>query len=194
MEKEHEAILEELSISLSLNPSLMCCDVSLVELELFLESYLSHVKIYGGLFLVVSYVSTCFSSYAVLKSHCCIVSIAVGFGFNGGLSDKCLGKFVENVGYGSSFLDTLMEHHNDFVFLNQLMSFELLLKDIENQMGTNLELFKLNPLVFEKSSLGKEAFEQVCKDFVVGHLYYHKPFKEWFLKLFMSFVSFLKNS
>ncbi|KAI5680893.1 hypothetical protein M9H77_02120 [Catharanthus roseus] len=55
-----------------------------------------------------------------------IESIVVGFGFDGALfdilHDKCLGKFVENVGYVSSSLDTFMENHNDFVSLNQLMS------------------------------------------------------------------------
>ncbi|KAI5653057.1 hypothetical protein M9H77_30244 [Catharanthus roseus] len=39
------------------------------------------------------------------------------------LQDKCLGKFVENVGYVSSFLDTCMENHNDVVYLNKLMLF-----------------------------------------------------------------------
>ncbi|KAI5668780.1 hypothetical protein M9H77_18633 [Catharanthus roseus] len=43
-------------------------------------------------------------------------------------------------------------------------------------------MFKVNSLALEKSNLTKEAFEQVFKDFVVEHLYYHKPFKEWFLK------------
>ncbi|KAI5667909.1 hypothetical protein M9H77_17762 [Catharanthus roseus] len=154
-----------------------------------------------------------------------IESIVVGFGLDGVLfdilRDKCLGKFVENVVYLFSFLDTFMENHNDFVFLNQLMSFlsgqvefscneqklsnvinslntlfentfrfqfyhlhfkEFLLKDFENRMGANLELFKVNPLAFEKSTSRKEAFEQVCKDFGVGHLYYHRPFKEWDVK------------
>ncbi|KAI5681843.1 hypothetical protein M9H77_03071 [Catharanthus roseus] len=39
------------------------------------------------------------------------------------LHDKHLGKFIENVGYVSSFLDTFMENHNDFVPLQQLMPF-----------------------------------------------------------------------
>ncbi|KAI5676592.1 hypothetical protein M9H77_07542 [Catharanthus roseus] len=38
------------------------------------------------------------------------------------LNDKRVGKFVENDGYFSSFLDTYMENQNDFVFLNQLMA------------------------------------------------------------------------
>ncbi|KAI5680785.1 hypothetical protein M9H77_02012 [Catharanthus roseus] len=42
--------------------------------------------------------------------------------------------------------------------------------------------------------LRKAGFEQVCKDFVVQHLYYHIPFKEWFSKLFISFASLQKNS
>lgn len=35
---------------------------------------------------------------------------------------KCLGKFVENVGCFSSFLDTLVKNPNDFILINQLMS------------------------------------------------------------------------
>ncbi|KAI5683107.1 hypothetical protein M9H77_04335 [Catharanthus roseus] len=54
----------------------MYYEVSLVELELFLESYLSHVSIYGhlcaisfggGLFLIVAYASTCISAHAFLE-------------------------------------------------------------------------------------------------------------------------------
>ncbi|KAI5652244.1 hypothetical protein M9H77_29431 [Catharanthus roseus] len=75
MEKELEAILEELLVSLSLNPSPLCYKVSPLELELFLEFYLSYVSIYGdlcaisfsgGLFLVVPYVSKC-PSHALLE-------------------------------------------------------------------------------------------------------------------------------
>ncbi|KAI5676299.1 hypothetical protein M9H77_07249 [Catharanthus roseus] len=91
-------------------------------------------------------------------------------------------KFVENVSNVSSFFDTFMENHNDFVSLNQLMSSasgqvefsckeqklsnELLFKDFENRMGANLELFKVNVLALGNSNLRKEAFKQVCKDFV----------------------------
>ncbi|KAI5676256.1 hypothetical protein M9H77_07206 [Catharanthus roseus] len=42
IEKELGATLEGLTISLSLNPSLMCYEVSFEKLKLFLESYLSH--------------------------------------------------------------------------------------------------------------------------------------------------------
>ncbi|KAI5667011.1 hypothetical protein M9H77_16864 [Catharanthus roseus] len=159
MEKELGAILKDLPISLSLYPSLICYEVSLVGLELFLESI-----------------------FLTIMNNASIESIVVCFGLDGALfdilHDKCLGKFVENVGYVSSFLDTFMETHNDLVSLNQPMSFEFLLKDFENLMGVNLELLKVNPLAFEKSNLRKEAFKQVWKDFVVGHLYYHRPFKE----------------
>ncbi|KAI5671891.1 hypothetical protein M9H77_12255 [Catharanthus roseus] len=37
--------------------------------------------------------------------------------------DECLGKFVESICFVSTFLDTFMENHNDFVSLNQLMPF-----------------------------------------------------------------------
>ncbi|KAI5675851.1 hypothetical protein M9H77_06801 [Catharanthus roseus] len=43
---------------------------------------------------------------------------------------------------------------------------ELLLKEFENQMGVNLELFKVNTLAFENSNLRKETFEQEFFDIV----------------------------
>ncbi|KAI5664098.1 hypothetical protein M9H77_23421 [Catharanthus roseus] len=155
-EKELKTILEELPISLSLNPSLMCYEVSLVGLELFLESYPFHVSIYGdlcvissggALFLVVFYASTCLSSYAFLEdsllhsgsmfelschdfrvmNNVSIESTVVRFGLDDALfdilQDKYLVKFVENIVYVSSFLNTFMENHNNFVSLIQLMSF-----------------------------------------------------------------------
>ncbi|KAI5658033.1 hypothetical protein M9H77_26826 [Catharanthus roseus] len=78
MGKKLGSILEELPISLSLNPPLMCYEVSLVGLKFFLESYLSHMSIYedfcsicfgGGLFLVVSYTSKYVSYYDPLKNQ-----------------------------------------------------------------------------------------------------------------------------
>ncbi|KAI5664047.1 hypothetical protein M9H77_23370 [Catharanthus roseus] len=84
----------------------------------------------GTLFLVVSYASKCISSYVFLEdsllhsssmfdlschdfgvmNNASIESIVIGFGLDGALydilHDKYLGKFVENVGYVSSFLDT----------------------------------------------------------------------------------------
>ncbi|KAI5663120.1 hypothetical protein M9H77_22443 [Catharanthus roseus] len=53
-------------------------------------------------------------------------------------------------------------------------------KDYENHMEANLELFKVNLLVFENSNLRKEDFEQIFKDFGDEHLYYHIPFKDGF--------------
>ncbi|KAI5668389.1 hypothetical protein M9H77_18242 [Catharanthus roseus] len=139
VEKELGAIHEELPISLSLSPSLMCYEVSFVQLKLFLEYYLSHVSITGDIcaisFLVtVSFLLNLIGSmfdpscydFGVIN-NASIESIVVGFGLHGALfdilHDRCLGKFVENFGYVSSFLDTFMENHNDFVFLNQLMYF-----------------------------------------------------------------------
>ncbi|KAI5652961.1 hypothetical protein M9H77_30148 [Catharanthus roseus] len=156
MEKVLDNFLKDLPISLCLNPSLKCYEVSVVELELFLASYLSHVSIYGdlctisfegGLSLLLRYVSKCLSSYAFLEeslwhsgsifdlscydfrvmNNASIESIVVGFGLDSALfdilHDKFLGKFVENVNYFSSFLAIVMENHNDFVPLNQLMPF-----------------------------------------------------------------------
>ncbi|KAI5653966.1 hypothetical protein M9H77_31153 [Catharanthus roseus] len=112
--------------------------------------------------------------------------------------EKELGNFLEDLPISRSLNPSLMWHEISFVelelFLESYLSHEVLLKYFENQMGTNLELFKVNTLAFITSNPRKEAFEQVCKDFVVGHLYYFRPFKEWFLKLFMSFDSLQKNS
>ncbi|KAI5653405.1 hypothetical protein M9H77_30592 [Catharanthus roseus] len=48
-----------------------------------------------------------------IMNNASIEPIVVSFGLDGTLfdilHDKCLGKFVENVGYVSSFLDTFME-------------------------------------------------------------------------------------
>ncbi|KAI5681645.1 hypothetical protein M9H77_02873 [Catharanthus roseus] len=191
--------------------------------------YAYAISFSGGLFLVVPYVSKCLSSHVFLEDSLLQSDVTL-FDI---LHDKCLGKFVENVGYVSSFLDTFMEDPNDFVSLNQLMSIvigevefscneqklsnvinslntlfenifgfqfyhlhfkEFLLKDFESRMGVNLELVKVSSLAFEKSNLRNEAFEQVCKDFVVGYLYYDRPFKEWFFKNNMSLVLSWKNS
>ncbi|KAI5649746.1 hypothetical protein M9H77_35751 [Catharanthus roseus] len=70
MEKELGTILDDLSISLYLNPFIICHEVSFVELKLFLGSCLSHVSILGdicaisfggGLFLLMSSMSKCLS-------------------------------------------------------------------------------------------------------------------------------------
>ncbi|KAI5650435.1 hypothetical protein M9H77_36440 [Catharanthus roseus] len=267
MEKELGTIPEELPISLSLNLSLMWHEVSFVELELFLESYLSHVSIMGviciisfggGLFLVVSSTSKSVSYCEPLKNNlvknnvsdepsCFDYELVHGDPL---FDDKVVGflefnwasfvifhesfkeKYVKNCDPILSFFETFMNDFDGAISLNLSLLFlsnqgkflchrqklanvttsldtslentfgfqfyhlhfkELLLEDFENQIGDNLEFFKVNLLAFEKSNLRKEAFEQACNDFVVGHLYYHRPFKEWFLKLFMSFDSFPKN-
>ncbi|KAI5663386.1 hypothetical protein M9H77_22709 [Catharanthus roseus] len=116
MEKELGNFLKDLLISLSLNLSLTCYEVSLVELELFLESSLSHVSIIGafcfisfrdGLFVDVANVSKFLYCYAFLEDsllHCgsmfdpscydfgvmnnaSVESIVVGFGLDGALFD-----------------------------------------------------------------------------------------------------------
>ncbi|KAI5673855.1 hypothetical protein M9H77_14219 [Catharanthus roseus] len=62
--------------------------------------------------------------------------------------EKELGAILEELSISCSLIPSLMCYE------------ELLLKDLENQMETNLELFKVNTLAFEKSNLTKEAFEQ----------------------------------
>ncbi|KAI5656725.1 hypothetical protein M9H77_25518 [Catharanthus roseus] len=75
MEKELGAILEELSISLSLNPSLMCYEVSrgiiIVFRVLSVSIYgdLCTISFGGGLFLVVPYVSKYLSSHVSLEEQ-----------------------------------------------------------------------------------------------------------------------------
>ncbi|KAI5657960.1 hypothetical protein M9H77_26753 [Catharanthus roseus] len=127
MEKELGNFLKDFPISLSLIPSFMCYEVSLMGLKLVLESYLSHVSIYGdlcvisfggGLFLVVSYASTCLSSHAFLEdsllhngsifdpschdfgvmNNASIESIVVSFGFDAhalSLEGKIKMEFIE---------------------------------------------------------------------------------------------------
>ncbi|KAI5663905.1 hypothetical protein M9H77_23228 [Catharanthus roseus] len=90
-------------------------------------------------------------------------------------------------------LNTLFEHTIGFKFYH-LNFKDFLLKDFQNHMETNLELLKVNTLVFENFNLRKEAFEQIFKDFGDKHLYYHIPFKNRFSKLFILFVSFKKDS
>ncbi|KAI5668809.1 hypothetical protein M9H77_18662 [Catharanthus roseus] len=83
-------------------------------------------------------------------------------------------------------------HENGKFTLKNILELELLLKDVENRVGANIELFKVNPLAFEKSNLRKEAFEQVCKDFV--------SIQDWFTpksafqeESFHGFTSFYKK-
>ncbi|KAI5675995.1 hypothetical protein M9H77_06945 [Catharanthus roseus] len=183
MEKELGNSLEDLPISLSLIPSIMF----LLLIVSYASTYLSsHVLLEDSLLHSGSTLDTSCYDFRV-KNNASIESKVVGFGLDGALfdilHDKCLVKFVEKVGYVSSFLDTLMENHNGFVSLNQLMSFvsgqvefscneqklsnvinslntlfentfrfkfyhlhfkKFLLKDFENQMGTNLEFSKVN--------------------------------------------------
>ncbi|KAI5664508.1 hypothetical protein M9H77_23831 [Catharanthus roseus] len=193
MEKELGTILEELLIILSLIPSLMCY-----------EYYLSHASIYGdlcaisfsgGLFLVVSYASTCLSSHAFLEgsllhsgsmfdpsshdfkgmNNASNESIVVGFGLDGALfdilHDKCLGKFVENIGYVSPFLDTLVENRNSFISLNRFMSF------MSGQVEFSCNEQKLSNLINSLNTLFENTF---------GFQFYYLLFKEFLLEDFES--------
>ncbi|KAI5653322.1 hypothetical protein M9H77_30509 [Catharanthus roseus] len=130
MEKELGAIFKELPINLSLNPSLMCYEVSFVHLKLFLESYLSHVSIiedtctisFGvGLFLVGGEPS-CFGCELVhddsffdakasgfLEFNC--ASFVV---FNEKFKEKC----VDNWDSTLSFFETFMNGFYGAIFLN----------------------------------------------------------------------------
>ncbi|KAI5680951.1 hypothetical protein M9H77_02178 [Catharanthus roseus] len=207
MEKELDNFLKDLPINLSLSPSLMCYKVSLVELELFLED-LCAISFGGGLFLVVSYVSACLSSHAFLEdsllssgsmfdpschdfevlNNASNESIVVSIGINGALfdilHDKCLGKFVENVGYVSFFL-IFMENHNDFLSCNEqklsniinslstlfesIFGFqfyhlhfkEILLKDFENHMGTYLDTFLGYVVNFQGLEVGANMMQAI---------------------------------
>ncbi|KAI5662307.1 hypothetical protein M9H77_21630 [Catharanthus roseus] len=76
-------------------------------------------------------------------------------------------------------LNSFLENKFGFKFYH-LNFKDFLLKDFENQMGAYFEMVKVNPLAFENSILGKEAFEHICKYFVVEHLNYRIPFKDWF--------------
>ncbi|KAI5681063.1 hypothetical protein M9H77_02290 [Catharanthus roseus] len=130
-EKELGTILEELPISLSLNLSLMCYEVSFVKLKLFLDSYLSHVSIIGDLctisfggclFLVVPYVSKCLYSHAVLEDP--LMSSGVEF------NPSCYGFGMKD--------DTSLVEPNiigfvlESAFLFEILHYECLRKFIED--------------------------------------------------------------
>ncbi|KAI5667723.1 hypothetical protein M9H77_17576 [Catharanthus roseus] len=143
VEKELCTILEDLPISLSLNPSLIWHEDSLVELELFLESYLSHVNIIedacaisfgGGLFLVVP--SKCVSFYGLLKNQLVIND------FSG--APSC---FECELTHHVSFFDAKV---GGFLEFNCAAFDEILLKDFENQMGTYFEMFKFYHFHFKE--------------------------------------------
>ncbi|KAI5683033.1 hypothetical protein M9H77_04261 [Catharanthus roseus] len=126
MGKEFGTILKELAMSLSLIPSLMCYEVSFMQLKFFLESYLSHLSIYGdictislggGFFLVVPYMSKCLSSHTFLEdsvlhngsmvdpschdfkviSNASIEYIVVGFGLDDALLNILRYKCLEKL-------------------------------------------------------------------------------------------------
>ncbi|KAI5681184.1 hypothetical protein M9H77_02411 [Catharanthus roseus] len=149
----------------------MSYEVPLVELEFLLESYLSHVSIYGdlcaisfagGFFLVVTYASTCLSSHAFLEDSLLHSgSMFHPFGHDFGVMNKAT---IESIVFGFG-LD-----------------------------GTLFDILHVNPLAFEKSNSIKEALEQIFKDFGIEHLYYQAPFKEWFSKLFILYANFQKES
>ncbi|KAI5668273.1 hypothetical protein M9H77_18126 [Catharanthus roseus] len=246
MKKELGTILEELPITLSLNPSFMCSEVSFVRLKLFLESYLSPVSIIGdlcaisfgdGLFLVMCYVSKCLSSHTSLDDPLMSSSVKfypfcygsgmldntslvgpkiIGFEIDCAifyiLHDECLGKFIENVDHAFPFLDAFMKNLDEVIPLNQHLHF---LNDqfefsysmhklssvvnslnllFENTFGFKFYHFHFKQFLLKHFGIMIEVgFEQVFKDFFVRHLYYHKPFKEWFLKNNISLILFWKN-
>ncbi|KAI5664038.1 hypothetical protein M9H77_23361 [Catharanthus roseus] len=162
MEKELGNFLKDLPISLSLNPSIMCYEVSLVELELPLESYLSHDSLlHNGSMFDLS-----LHDFGVMN-NASIESIVVGFGLDAALfyilHNKCLGKFVENVGYASSFLGTFLENHNDFVSSNQCMTF------VSGQFELSYNEQMLLNVIISLNTLFENTF---------GFQFYHLHFKE----------------
>ncbi|KAI5664561.1 hypothetical protein M9H77_23884 [Catharanthus roseus] len=157
-------------------PSLVCYEVSLVGLELFLESYLSYVSIYGDLcaisfssghFLIVPYVSKSLSSYGFLEDSLLRSSSM----FNPSCYDFLIinNAFIENVGYVSSFIDTFMENHNDFISLNQLISF------VSGQVEFSYNKQKFPNAITSLNPLFENTF---------GFQFYHLHFKEFLLKDF----------
>ncbi|KAI5667721.1 hypothetical protein M9H77_17574 [Catharanthus roseus] len=91
MEKELDITLEDLLISLSLNPSLMWHEVCFVELELFLASCLSHVSI--------------------IEDTCAISFVGA----------KLKGELVENCDFVPSFLYASMKNFDGFIPSIQLL-------------------------------------------------------------------------
>ncbi|KAI5683010.1 hypothetical protein M9H77_04238 [Catharanthus roseus] len=173
--KELSLCHEDSSISPFLNPSILSHKGAYDDLKLFLESYISYFK--------EKYVEYCESILpffeTFMNDFVGVISLNPSLLFlNKQVEFLCHEQKLLNV---IKSLNTLMENIFGFQFCH-LHFKELLLNNFENQMGAYLEMFKDNPLTFVKSILRKETFEQVCKELVVGHLYYHKPFKEWFWK------------
>ncbi|KAI5677498.1 hypothetical protein M9H77_08448 [Catharanthus roseus] len=154
------------------------------------EIYFKETKLFSLVFMENGYQFYFLNSLGTFReNHNDFVSLnQFMFFVSGQVEFSCDEQNLSNV---INSLNTLFENTFGFQFYH-LHFKEFLLEDFENRMG--VKLFKVNPLAFEKSNLRKESFEQVWKDFVVGYLYYQRPFNEWFLKLFMSFDSFLKNS
>ncbi|KAI5676774.1 hypothetical protein M9H77_07724 [Catharanthus roseus] len=91
-------------------------------------------------------------------------------------------------------LKTLFGDAHGFQFYHSHFKKFSLKDDLENKMRVGFEKLKASPCAFVKTMLEKESFEQIWKDFVDKHTYYHIPFKDWCWKLGISFVCFQKNS
>ncbi|KAI5678431.1 hypothetical protein M9H77_09381 [Catharanthus roseus] len=118
MEKELGPILKDLSISLSLNPSSLCYEVSLEELKSLLDSYTFQVSLIGdmyiiafegNLFLLVPSMKIFLYSYFSLEDPLMSSSVMFDpscYGF-GNLDDT---SFVELVGFMLEFDRNSFQH------------------------------------------------------------------------------------
>ncbi|KAI5667666.1 hypothetical protein M9H77_17519 [Catharanthus roseus] len=111
MEKELSLSYEDTSMSLSLNPFLLCHELSSKELKLFLELYnsymsLSKIHIFFGSYVESGYVER------VRWFSCSLCGV---------FHAKLKGEFVENCDYVSSFLFASMKNFDGFILSIQIL-------------------------------------------------------------------------
>ncbi|KAI5664020.1 hypothetical protein M9H77_23343 [Catharanthus roseus] len=154
---------------------LSCYDFRVMD-NAFNESMVVGFGLYVALFYILH--DKCLGK---VMDNASIESMVVGFGLYVALfyilHDKCLGKFVENVGYASSFRDTFLENHNDFVSSNQRMTFKCRPSwNAGNFMFTFSHLILCNTIGEKRCFYAKvsEFMEFIEKDELVSLLYCKK--------------------
>ncbi|KAI5652462.1 hypothetical protein M9H77_29649 [Catharanthus roseus] len=118
-EKELGNYLEDLPISLFLNPSLSFHEVSFKELKslLFLSSHVNpeDVLMSSG----AKFDPSCYG-FGILDNASFVDPNIVGFELECDvLQDKSIGKFIEQCNYVLPFLGVFMKNNNDFILFNQ---------------------------------------------------------------------------
>ncbi|KAI5658083.1 hypothetical protein M9H77_26876 [Catharanthus roseus] len=197
MEEELGTILEDLSISPSLNPSLSFYKVSFEEFKSLLVSYTIHVDVLGDIcdisldgnvFLLEPSILRCLSPHVNLEDllmgsgakfdpYCygfrMLDHNIVGFGLDCALfdilHDECLGKLIEDVDYVILFLDAFKKNLDGVIPINQC--FHLFTCQFEFSYNEH----KLSIVVNSLNLSFENTFE---------FKFYHLHFKDFLLKGF----------